>query len=200
VVNEQTQDTNRFASEIRNVVNMISDIATQTNLLSLNASIEAARAGEQGKGFAVVAAEVRTLADQSQISVEQIAGIIDELIDKSNENVTAMDTVVQEIQIQNEKLESTRQVFHELNSEINNVAMAVENIKSTVETIDQTKDSVCSNMESLAAISEENAASTQETSATMTELSGIVEKCNVALNMLTDISVNLDENVNQFTL
>lgn len=200
MVYEQTNATNQSAAEIQSVVNIIADIASQTNLLSLNASIEAARVGEHGRGFAVVADEVRNLADQCRVSSEQIAQIIQELITKSNENVEAMDAVVSEMELQHEKLESTRTVFEELDTEINNVARAVENIKEITEGIGRVKDAVYSNMESLAAISEENAASTQETSATMTELSHIVEKCNDALESLVGISNTLDGNVRQFIL
>lgn len=200
MVYEQTNATNQSAAEIQSVVNIIADIASQTNLLSLNASIEAARVGEHGRGFAVVADEVRNLADQCRVSSEQIAQIIQELITKSNENVEAMDAVVSEMEMQHEKLESTRTVFEELDTEINNVARAVENIKEITEGIGRVKDAVYSNMESLAAISEENAASTQETSATMTELSHIVEKCNDALESLVEISNTLDGNVRQFVL
>lgn len=200
MVYEQTNATNQSAAEIQSVVNIIADIASQTNLLSLNASIEAARVGEHGRGFAVVADEVRNLADQCRVSSEQIAQIIQELITKSNENVEAMDAVVSEMEMQHEKLESTRTVFEALDTEINNVARAVENIKEITEGIGRVKDAVYSNMESLAAISEENAASTQETSATMTELSHIVEKCNDALESLVEISNTLDGNVRQFVL
>ena len=200
MVYEQTNATNQSAAEIQSVVNIIADIASQTNLLSLNASIEAARVGEHGRGFAVVADEVRNLADQCRVSSEQIAQIIQELITKSNENVEAMDAVVSEMEMQHKKLESTRTVFEELDTEINNVARAVENIKEITEGIGRVKDAVYSNMESLAAISEENAASTQETSATMTELSHIVEKCNDALESLVEISNTLDGNVRQFVL
>jgi methyl-accepting chemotaxis protein len=199
-VHEQTIETNHSATEIQNVVNIISDIASQTNLLSLNASIEAARAGEQGRGFAVVADEVRNLADQSRVSAEQIARIIDELLVKSNENVLAMDSVVQETHQQHEKLEATQQVFQELNAEITNVVGAVENIRDIIERINRSKDSVYSNLENLAAISDENAASTQETSATVSELSAIVAQCDGALTMLVSISESLNYNVKQFSL
>jgi methyl-accepting chemotaxis protein len=199
-VHEQTLDTNKSAEEIQNVVKLISDITSQTNLLSLNASIEAARAGEQGRGFAVVADEVRELADQSRESAQQIANIISELIDKSNDNVDAMANVVEEINLQQEKLISTRKVFGELNDEIVNVTKAVESIRDIVDTIDHSKDAVYSNMENLAAISEENAASTQETSATMNQLKAILESCNEALGVLNGLSENLTSSAQQFRL
>lgn len=200
IVQEQTNDTNKSAMEIQDVVALISDIAEQTNLLSLNASIEAARAGEQGKGFAVVADEVRTLAEQSKQSAEQIEAIVTQLLINSNKSVDAMNTVMQEIEGQYDKLNQTKVVFEQLNVEIENVSDAVEGISEEIENINSSKDLVCGNMENLASISEEYVASTQQASATMTHLSQIVSDCNDAVETLGGISDSLEENIMKFTL
>lgn len=200
IVQEQTNDTNQSAMEIQDVVALISDIAGQTNLLSLNASIEAARAGEQGKGFAVVADEVRTLAEQSRQSAEQIEAIVTQLLSKSNKNVDAMNAVMEEIEGQYDKLKQTKNVFEHLNQEITIVSDAVEGIAGEIGNINGSKDMIQGNMENLAAISEENVASTQETSATMTQLSQIVSDCNDAVAQLQGISDSLEDNTMKFTL
>ena len=199
-VQKQTNDTNQSAIEIQNVIDFISDIAGQTNLLSLNASIEAARAGDQGKGFAVVADEVRKLAEQSRQSADQIEGIVRKLIDNSNSSVEAMNVVMGEIQIQYDKLYQTKNVFGHLRSEISNVTTAVDSISKEIASIDSAKNKVYDNLENLAAISEENAASTQETSATMTHLTELVNECDAAVGDLREISASLDGNVKKFTL
>ena len=199
-VQRQTNDTNQSAMEIQNVVDFISDIAGQTNLLSLNASIEAARAGELGRGFAVVADEVRQLAEQSRQSADQIEGIVRKLIENSNSSVDAMNIVMNDIQIQHDKLNQTKDVFGHLRSDISNVTNAVDSISKEIESIDRAKNVVYDNLESLAAISEENAASTQETSATMTHLSELVNMCDNAVGELGDISDSLEGNVRKFTL
>ncbi len=92
-VQSKTNETNQSVKEIRGATDIISDIANQTNLLSLNASIEAARAGEAGRGFAVVADEIRALAYQSKVSTEKIKKIVDELIHNSNLSVATMKQV-----------------------------------------------------------------------------------------------------------
>ena len=199
-VQRQTNNTNQSAMEIQNVVNFISDIAGQTNLLSLNASIEAARAGEQGRGFAVVADEVRQLAEQSRQSADQIEEIVRKLIENSNSSVDAMNIVMNDIQIQHDKLNQTKEVFGHLRSDISNVTNAVDSISKEIESIDRAKNVVYDNLESLAAISEENAASTQETSATMTHLSELVNMCDNAVGELGRISDSLEGNVKKFTL
>lgn len=199
-VQEQTNVTNEAALQIRTAIDIISDIAAQTNLLSLNASIEAARAGEHGKGFAVVAEEVRKLADQSQEAVEEIAKTIENLINNSNISVEVMNEVIQAMDGQNQKLGETKAVFSKLDNNINDVVGAVNMIRSETEAMNQAKDNVLSSLESLAAISEENAASTEETAATMGEVQQIILECNESLQELYDLANLLDENVGAFKL
>lgn len=199
-VQKQTNATNQSVVEIQDAIALISNIAGQTNLLSLNASIEAARAGEQGRGFAVVADEVRKLAEQSSESADQINSIVLQLIDKSNSSVAAMNAVTEEMQNQYDKLNQTKDVFGQLNLEIKNVTSAVDSIAGEIENINHAKNGVYSNLESLAAISEENAASTEETSATMMQLSEIVNECDKEVGKLGSISDSLEGNVKKFTI
>ena len=199
-VQKQTNVTNEAAQQIRTAIDIISDIATQTNLLSLNASIEAARAGEHGKGFAVVAEEVRNLADQSQAAVDEISATIQNLIENSNISVEIMDEVIREMDNQSQKLAETKNVFGKLDGNISNVANAVDLIRTETDAMGAAKDAVLESLESLAAISEENAASTEETSATMGEVQQIIMECSASLSELSDLANLLDENVRQFTL
>lgn len=199
-VQHQTDETNQSALEIQEATNLIADIANQTNLLSLNASIEAARAGEQGKGFAVVATEIRTLADQSRGSAEKIADAVNLMIGNSNRSVATMGTMMEIIEEQNEKLEDTLNMFHELNDEIKIVKMAVENISGQVDGLGKLKANVLDVLEGLSAISEQYAASTEETSASMIELNEVVDKCTTETQGLIVLSGELKDNTTKFTL
>ena len=197
-VYNQTNETNQSVMHIGNAVDMITDIAGQTNLLSLNASIEAARAGEYGKGFAVVADQIRQLADQSANTAKEIGEMVAELIENSNTSVETMGVVRQEMTGQYEKLNTTKDIFEQLNEEVNNVVTAIESISTEVESLDKLKGEVLGSAESLAAIAQENAASTEETSASMVELGEIVNDCNTKTKQLVDIADSMEENVHKF--
>lgn len=198
LVTEKTNDTNSSANGIKTATKLINDIASQTNLLSLNASIEAARAGEMGKGFAVVADEIRTLSEQSSKAVETIENTVNVLLDNSNLSVSTMVEMNQAIEKQNEMITSTQEVFYSLDEEISKVFHAVESIEKQTTILDQMKNSVLQIVENLAAIAQENAASAEETSASMTELEGTVRECNDITDQLVTVSEKLKTDTEVF--
>lgn len=199
VVYEQTYATNESANAIRTATDMITAIASQTNLLSLNASIEAARAGDMGKGFAVVADEIRTLSEQSKDSANEIIRIIEELISNSELSVKTMTELTSVIEEQNKMLEHTENVFEALKQEVDDVVLAVDNISGKVQELNIEKQAVTEIVESLAAIAQENAAGAQETSASMTELQNIVSECANDTNKIAEMAKNLAEDTRKFS-
>lgn len=199
-VQNQTNLTNKSAMEIQEATDLIANIASQTNLLSLNASIEAARAGENGRGFAVVANEIRNLADQSRSSAERIAAIVNTLISNSNESVETMNDVMSIMQVQSDKLDDTKTMFQSLDNEIASVNEAIEGIKGEMAHINELKTVVIESVESLAAIAEQNAASTEETSAAMAELSSIIGVCDEETKKLLELAEDLDSSIRTFKL
>ncbi len=200
VVTEQTDRTNQSAVKINEAVVAIQDIASQTNLLSLNASIEAARAGESGRGFAVVAEQIRKLAEDSANSAEQIEGIVQELITNSEDGVAKMRDLSETSSVQAGRFDKTKASFDELKHEIESVSSASREIFDQTNSINNLKNGVSGVIEQLAAIAEENAASTQETSASMNTLTENIDRCKDETEILSTLSTELNEQTSKFKL
>lgn len=173
-VTEEMGNVGSFVEEVINAADVITSIANQTNLLSLNASIEAARAGEAGRGFAVVAEEIGKLAVQSNESSASIKTIMDELktqTDKTIGLVTKLNDVMskQETTSMNSK-ESLTTLFENINSTKENF----EAIRTNVECISEECNVLNDSISSLSAISEENASSAEITANACTEITDII--------------------------
>ncbi len=197
---EQINATNESANKISEAVELITDIASQTNLLSLNASIEAARAGDQGRGFAVVADQIRTLAEQSGSSASHITAIINELIKDSTETVRVMAEVQEIVNEQKEKLEETKSQFANVATGIEESRSETQGIKQQTEICDTARVSVVDIISNLSAISEENAASSEETTASMAELGSTIGTLADSAEKLQKIAKDLEDEMTFFKL
>ena len=197
---EQTNETNNSAQKIQEATDLISSIATQTNLLSLNASIEAARAGEAGKGFAVVAQEIGKLAEQSADSAKQIENIIEGLVDNSRKAVATMDEVKEVIQQQNEYVDKTTEIFGNVDTEINASLEGIELITEKIGSLDETRKRVVDTVQNLTAIAEENAASTQETSASTTVVSSMMGDVSDIAERVSGVANDIRNDVDVFKI
>ena len=200
VIYEQTNITNISALKIKEATTLISSIAEETNLLSLNASIEAARAGEAGRGFAVVASQIQKLADQSNESANQIDQIIHALIEDSEKAVKTMDEVKTIMNLQSENVHKTGQVFEQVRDGISSSISGVGEIATRTTQLDKARGDVVDVVQNLTAIAQQNAASTEETSASVMEVSNVMQEIMENANRLKEIASILEENMNSFTL
>lgn len=200
VIYEQTNTTNISALKIKEATTLISSIAEETNLLSLNASIEAARAGEAGRGFAVVASQIQKLADQSNESANQIDQIIHALIEDSEKAVKTMDEVKTIMNLQSENVHKTGQVFEQVRDGISSSISGVGEIATKTTQLDKARGDVVDVVQNLTAIAQQNAASTEETSASVMEVSNVMQEIMENANRLKEIASILEENMNSFTL
>ncbi len=198
VIAKQIETTNDSAKKISEAASMITDIAEETNLLSLNASIEAARAGEQGRGFAVVASQIQKLAEQSNESAQQIGDIINELLEDSEKSVEIMEDVKKSMLEQSEHVEKTDQAFGEIQVEVDESIKAMHFISDKTDQMDMARVKVVDVVQDLTAIAEENAASTEETSAAVTEVSAIVSGISDKSDELRQIAQEMEAGMSVF--
>lgn len=197
-VRQQTEVTNQSAQKIRSATEIIADISSQTNLLALNASIEAARAGEHGKGFAVVAEEIRTLADQSKKSTEQIENVVSALLDNSNVSVAITKEVSEAFLMQNEKIKDTESIFGSLNSEVSKVSSAISEIAGEMEGLNSHKNVIEEEVNSLAQSAQQNADSAQVTMDNVEKLNVIVDECVKSTDVVINVSKELVGYIGKF--
>lgn len=197
-IDKQVHATNDSVQMIRQAIEIITSIADETSLLSLNASIEAARAGEHGRGFAVVASEIQKLAEQSNASAQSIEKVIDELLVESETTVKVMEEVKAIVAEQQAKLNETKEKFERVTNGVNATDDETETIKVRTKSCDESRAIVVDIISNLSAISEENAASTEETMASMQELNATITLLADAAGNLKDLSEGLNKDMDFF--
>lgn len=197
---EQINMTNTSAQEIQRAVEMITAIADETNLLSLNASIEAARAGEQGRGFAVVASQIQKLAEQSAESAQQITYIVGNLLHDAETTVETMEDVVDIVDSQKEKLLQTDAQFETVNRGIQESLFKIGQIRDKSKILDESRKQMANMIMSLSAISEENASASEETASFTAKLNERVKKITQEVTILKKIAADLEQQVQIFKI
>ncbi len=199
-IGDTITSTNESAKTISAFTQAITDIATQTNLLSLNASIEAARAGDAGRGFAVVADEIRQLADQSSDSADKIKSIVEKLLADSASSVSVLEKLNESFGVQAQQLDSTRVNMETMSGNVGHVKETSTHITGRISSLNEAKNGLLEIIADLSAISEENAASTEETNASMEELNATFTMISEAAGRLQGLANELADIISYFQL
>lgn len=158
---------NNVSTEIREIINAISGISEQTNLLSLNAAIEAARAGEAGKGFGVVAGEIRKLSDNTKQSTEKIRALIDRITGEVSGIITVVEKGSSAIDAQNVSVEQTEEAFINISTMVKSILEEIKNISVKTDKLTDYSKNLNASIENISAVTEETSAEAQEANASV---------------------------------
>ena len=200
LINEKMDMTNKATEEIAVATDLITNIASQTNLLAINASIEAARAGDSGRGFAVVAEEIKMLSDQSEQSASKIRDIISSLISTVEEANKAVKNVSDIITRQNKDIEDTEKAFSRVMSCVKKSEQQVEEISNKNDVLGEAKDTITELISNLSAIAQENAAMSCESNLSMEDLGREMTSIMSEIDKTSQVAEELTANMEKFII
>lgn len=195
---ESVLKTNESISRIGEMVDIVSDIASRTNLLSLNASIEAARAGEAGRGFGVVAGEIKNLAAQSSESADEIKQVVDAILLQSEALVKKSEVIKEVITNEGETLHATQEKFDTLGKHIDASVSAISVVAEKTSDLEGIKIEITDAISDLSAISEENAATNAEVLSAVAGLAQNMDEVNSDCVTMKSNAETLDKAVAYF--
>ena len=197
-ISKRIETVNTTVDKVSNIVSVIEEISSETNLLSLNASIEAARAGDAGKGFAVVAQEIRVLSDNTNTELENIKQIISSLVEECRYCVQASGTIVDDNAKQKEEIKAVLDEFGSLDEQIQKTAEKAEEIEELVTAMIELNDDITKSSNSLTDVSAANAAATEEMNANIEELNAMMHGVSEMAEHMNNESDGLKEALSFF--
>lgn len=197
-ISKRIETVNTTVDKVSNIVSVIEEISSETNLLSLNASIEAARAGDAGKGFAVVAQEIRVLSDNTNTELENIKQIISSLVEECRYCVQASGTIVEDNAKQKEEIKAVLDEFGALDEQIQKTAEKADEIEELVTAMIELNDDITKSSHSLTDVSAANAAATEEMNANIEELNAMMNGVAEMAGHMNDESDGLKEALSFF--
>lgn len=186
------------SKEISDIVNVITGISEQTNLLALNAAIESARAGEHGKGFAVVANEVRTLAEQSNMSAGKIVSLIKEIQNDTAKAVEAMKEGVQEVKQGIIDVRQANEAFEEILTTSQKISEEIQEVSAASEQMSASAEEIMASIESLSEISRKTFQHSKEVLSVTNEQVKIIDEISKESSHLNETAEVLEDSVNRF--
>ena len=193
-------EINESTNKIGMASGLIQEIASQTNLLSLNASIEAARAGEMGRGFAVVANEIRNLAEESAKSVNDINNMLRELRNNVDTATLQSETVKNSVIMQVKGVEDTKEKYAVIKEDIDRINEEIATLGAISKTMTVSCVRVADVITNFSASAEENAAATEETNAAAQEVLAMIQEIAQGTGLIKELSDDLEQRVSAYQI
>lgn len=188
------------SKSVGQIINVINEIAEETNLLSLNASIEAARAGAAGRGFAVVADEIRKLADQSLESADRIRAIINEILEKTRAAVETAKNAENIVEEQAEAVKDTTESFNKMGEEVEHLMNEVNNILNSMQEMGHTREETLRAIENISSVMEETASASTLVAETADKQLEVVTGLDENSTQLMELAEELSTSIEQFKI
>lgn len=186
------------STEIVHILDVITGIASQTNLLALNAAIEAARAGEHGRGFAVVADEVRKLAEQSNVSAAQIANLIQEIQGNTQKAITAMGSVSQNVDVGLQVVQEAGNTFKQIAVQISNISEQIQEGSAVAEQMSAGSEEVSASVDDTATIARQSTEYAKRVVSSSEEQLEVMQHLSKSAESLHSLSKELSDLVNKY--
>lgn len=195
---EKTALLNESTNQISEIMKMLTDISSQTNLLSLNAAIEAARAGEAGKGFGVVADEIRKLSAQSKDSIDRVGEITSDIVTNVNDTLTVLEEADPTFKAQVVKAKETDELLNSVGSQMSEFTDKIEHVSSSINQLRESQETLTLTISQVSATAEESSAISQEVTASTEEQTKVSDTLVTTSDELKRLSEDLQHILDNF--
>ncbi len=197
---QRIESLSKSSEQIQEIVEVIRDIATQTNILAINAAIEAVRAGKLGKGFAVVAEEVKTLSADSKSQAKKISTLVQSVLKETEETSTTIKTMAGNVETGKRSIEQTSRAFTDINRSIETTSTTAKGI--SVAAADQKKsiDSISESLDKISGIAADTSTSSTQSAESAKRLLGKTQELTTTATTLAGMSEKLQQTVGRFSV
>jgi len=186
------------SEQIQEIVDVIRDIAAQTNILAINAAIEAVRAGRQGKGFAVVAEEVKSLSGDSKTQAKQISDVVQSVLKETGETVTTIKTMGENVSAGRQSIEQTSEAFSDIRRSVESTSETAKGISESVAEQKRSTDAVSQSLDRISGIATDTSTAGSQLADSARSLLERMQELNSTASTLAGMAQNLQQTVAQF--